>query len=126
MMLDAAEDGNVEALVYCGIDLCFRPVKKSVLQDLVSRPVEKTSPKGAHKKTSKSRNAINKRKPKQTQLVQPHEKGVYFLEEAVKKKNAEAAFLMGSLLADGNAGLEKNQRLAEENFEKAEEWGLQT
>ena len=103
MMLRAAEAGNVNAMLYSAVDLCFIPAPESRLRPFVGTP----------------------RKEKRSQSVgDADSQGVTFLRDAIKQRNADAAFLMGCLLEDGKAGLEKNPALAEEYFGNASKWGL--
>ena len=100
-MLRAAEAGNVNAMLYSAVDLCFIPTPESRLRPFVGL------------KEKRSRN-----------IGDADSQGVTFLRDAIKQRNADAAFLMGCLLQDGKAGLEKNPALAEEYFGNASKWGL--
>ena len=51
-------------------------------------------------------------------------KGIEFLKRAVKKKNAEAAFLLGHVYSEGLAGLKLDDTVAETYFERSRALGL--
>ena len=99
MMLRAAEAGDDNAMVYAAVDLCFTPSCDSQLRACIED----------QKRTSRS-------------VVDAHSKGVSFLRGAVDRRNPDAAFLMATLVAEGGAGLDRNEPLAEKYFQKAEEW----
>ena len=103
MMLRAADAGNVNAMLYSAVDLCFIPAPDSRLRPLVATSGKETRRSGIDTADSK---------------------GVTFLRSAIKRRNADAAFLMGCLLEDGKAGVEKNLALAQEYFQNASKWGL--
>ena len=97
MMLRAAEAEDVNAMIYAAVDLCFTQTSDSQLRAIMGD---------------------------QRQANGLHSKGVAFLRGAVDRHNPDAAFLMGNLLAEGRAGLSKNEALAEKYFEKATEWSV--